>query len=67
MAFSVFCWFLHNTRDGVNCFALGVDRLAHLNGFMRSSFGGKLVTVSSVCTCRECMVELAADGNGWFL
>lgn len=41
------------------------DRFAGSNGFMLSTFGGKLIALSSVCSYRDCIIEVASGQNGF--
>jgi len=47
------------SRDGE------VDGFAKSHGFMLTTFGGKLIAVSSVCTYQDCIVQIAKEGSGF--
>ena len=42
-----------------------VDRFAKSHGFMLSTFGGKLIALSSVCSYRDCTLEISSGQNGF--
>jgi nitrite reductase/ring-hydroxylating ferredoxin subunit len=41
------------------------DRFAKSYGFLLSTFGGKLIALSSICSYRECIVKAAPGGDGF--
>ena len=42
-----------------------VDRFAKSHGFMLSTFGGKLIALSSVCSYRDCNLEVSSGQSGF--